>query len=340
MTSAPAMRSPLILRGRGGMAGHPSFDRIDADHPLGFEATVQRAQLSTLDVQVTDLTPCTVQRTAHTGRAAMEVLVAVADTPSTVRVTGLGREIACGAGQLVLVMADQPVTWTFPAPARLTTVAVPVVVLAELGVRLVTHRVMAVAESALGRATAEFVQQFARDAVDCPQRIKTGAERTVIGLICGAVEVGELDTGSSEVAEAARIRTRVIEMIDRDFAQASLTVDAIAASLAMSRRHLYRYFESDSETVAELIAARRLEHVCTLLRRPGQATMEEISASSGFTCTGTMRRRFLARYGMTPRDYQRQWQSAVDIAARVEKPSTYALADRPSRPVAGLHEAS
>lgn len=91
--------------------------------------------------------------------------------------------------------------------------------------------------------------------------------------------------------------------------------------LHMSRRQLYRHFAQAGESLADMIARRRLEEVCDLLvEQPGMG-LEEVAHAVGFSSVSTMRNRFRAEYGMAPTEYRSgplasspgtTWQRAAD----------------------------
>lgn len=323
------------LRGPSGLVAHPAFDRIRVSEPERFRAMVRTAQLATMRAQMTQLTECTVEGTAANPArdpADRMVMAAVADGPSRLTVPGSGAEMDCAAGRLVVVAPGARFSWRFFGPVGIAALSVPAVLIDRLGTTGRRPGAAALSDSPLDRATADFVGQFALDAVSGRHPVQPRAETVVVDLIRAAVDRNVDGVDSEE----AYVRAAVREVIEREFAHTSLSAARIAELLSMSRRQLYRYFEGSPETVADLIAARRVEHARELLDAPGPVQMAQVAQACGFSSAGTLRRRFEQRFAMAPREYHLQAR-----ATRRQPPvqTQQPRRSRPSRPVSDAYEA-
>ena len=330
-SSGPVQAS---LRGPAGLVAHPAFDGIRAAGPEHFRATVRSAQLTTLRAQTSQLTECTIQGAAvNPARdpADRTVIAAVADGPSRLTVPG-GAEVDCSAGRLVVFVPGSRFSWQFFGPVGIASLSVPAVLMNRFGMSGRRPGATALSDSPLDRATADFVGQFALDAVSGRRSVKARAETVVVDLIRAAVDRNADGVHSEE----AYVRAAVVEVIEREFSRPALSAGRIADLLSMSRRQLYRYFENSPETVADLIASRRVEHARDLLEAPGPVRMTQVAEASGFNSPGTLRRRFEQQYGIAPREYHLRAR-----AARREEPAQNQQSRRsqPSRPVSDAFEA-
>lgn len=322
------------LHGRDGLVAHPAFERIRASAPERFRSTVRTAHLTLLHAQVSQLSACTVEGLApNPGRAPANrfVMVAVADRESQLTAPAPAGQTDCAAGQLVILAPGARFSWQFSDPVRITSLSVPVNLLNEFGESRWRGATM-LSCSPLNRATGDFVGQFALDAVSGHHPVRSRAEHVVVDLIRAAVDRDVWAAGNEE----AYVRAAVRELIDREFAEPGLSVARVAELLSMSRRQLYRYFEGSDQTVADLIAARRLESARELLSAPDRLSMAQVAQASGFNSTGTLRRRFEQSVGMSPRDYQQRMR-ALDRSADDAPAKPPPL--RPTRPVSDAYEA-
>ena len=109
----------------------------------------------------------------------------------------------------------------------------------------------------------------------------------------------------SEHSIASVVRERVRQMVEISHTDPSFNVQSITSSLNISRRHLYRQFESSQRGVSEIIAERRLETARELMNDEPAATLDLIASRSGFGSTENLRRAFLKKFGTTPGQYRK-----------------------------------
>ncbi|MFG3260494.1 helix-turn-helix domain-containing protein [Streptomyces sp. NPDC048172] len=111
------------------------------------------------------------------------------------------------------------------------------------------------------------------------------------------------------------------DTMDRDWAEPSLGLDAVAAQAGYSRYHFVRAFkEAYGETPGRYLSRRRIERAEDLLRS-ANLTVTEICSLVGFSGLGTFSARFKQQTGLTPSEYRAKY--AHNGAAMV--PGCYAM---------------
>ncbi|MDO0935333.1 helix-turn-helix transcriptional regulator [Streptomyces sp. DG2A-72] len=94
------------------------------------------------------------------------------------------------------------------------------------------------------------------------------------------------------------------DAMDRDWAEPSLDLDAVAAHAGYSRYHFIRAFKAAyGETPGQYLTHRRIERAEEMLRT-ADLTVTEICNLVGFSSLGTFSARFKARTGLTPSEYR------------------------------------
>lgn len=94
-----------------------------------------------------------------------------------------------------------------------------------------------------------------------------------------------------------------------------LSVDALAARLAMSRRHFTRRFrESTGTTVWQWLLQRRLARARQLLEA-SELGIEAVAAEAGFGSAVALRKAFVAALGQAPSSYRAAFRGRVDSVA-------------------------
>ncbi|MFZ2509468.1 MAG: helix-turn-helix domain-containing protein [Gordonia sp. (in: high G+C Gram-positive bacteria)] len=273
------------------------FERIvptDPAAPTG--PPVRERWLGAVHAQLVQMGPGT-----GYGDYSTNVRFVLADT--TMRLTGPGfaRDITCEPGLVVVVPARRSFRWVVAAPTRFSVLSVPTERFDATAGPYPRADPTVLPPTVLNRAAAGFLEQLIGDLVAGRGRIDDGAEHITVDLVRSMLE-GAL--GDAPGMCPPQIHSAVLDVINRDFADPLLSAGLIADSMAMSRRQLYRYYEGNRETVSDLIARRRLEHARMLLASRPLMGLARVATESGFTSVGTLRRRFVARYGTTPREYR------------------------------------
>lgn len=103
---------------------------------------------------------------------------------------------------------------------------------------------------------------------------------------------------------------RFVEVVEREIANTSLTVEAIAATLGLSRVQMYRKIKAVTGLSAtEMIRNLRLRRAAVMLKTT-QATVAEVAYAVGFTSPGYFSRCYKDHYHETPVDTQRRTSRA------------------------------
>jgi AraC-like DNA-binding protein len=105
----------------------------------------------------------------------------------------------------------------------------------------------------------------------------------------------------------AIVRARVKAHIERHLADPNLSVNSIAEACGISKRAIYRAFETDpAGSASNHIWMRRLDRCAAALRDPNQAhrPITDICFSFGFNSTSHFSRVFKERFSLAPREYR------------------------------------
>ncbi|WP_051198735.1 helix-turn-helix domain-containing protein [Gordonia shandongensis] len=218
-----------------------------------------------------------------------------------------GHEYTYGPGELVFVNNCVPYTLLSSAVADPSGLLIP---MSRLGRHRQTVERMQrpiAANTPLSRAAAAFVRRFAAETsvLSTSTTPPSSAEQAAVDLVLAAL--AELD-GSPVAMEdnTLFIRELAADLIERHHRNASFSPDSIAEHMHLSRRQLYRYFESSEKSLAGRIADRRLDTaVETLVGHPAMS-VSAVAAASGFPTVATFRNRFKARFGIGPVEYRQR----------------------------------
>jgi len=100
------------------------------------------------------------------------------------------------------------------------------------------------------------------------------------------------------------VRARALALIEQRFRDPKFAAPQLSAELHVSRRQMYRHFSAAGESLADLIAKRRLEEVRSVLRAQPGKRLDEVARAAGFASTSAMRNRFRGAYGITPAEFR------------------------------------
>ncbi|WP_369206139.1 helix-turn-helix transcriptional regulator [Streptomyces sp. PU-14G] len=100
------------------------------------------------------------------------------------------------------------------------------------------------------------------------------------------------------------------DAMDRDWAEPSLDLAAVAARAGYSRFHFVRAFrETYGETPGQYLSRRRIERAQELLRCTDRP-VTDICSQVGFSSVGTFSARFKSRTGLSPSAYRERYPRA------------------------------
>ncbi|MEU7578836.1 helix-turn-helix transcriptional regulator [Streptomyces sp. NPDC041068] len=104
--------------------------------------------------------------------------------------------------------------------------------------------------------------------------------------------------------ERLRQLRRAKDVMDRDWADPHLDLDAVAAHAGYSRYHFLRAFkEVYGETPGQYLSRRRIERAEDMLRS-ADLSVTEICMLVGFSSVGTFSSTFKRQTGLTPSEYR------------------------------------
>ncbi|HEU4787902.1 MAG TPA: helix-turn-helix domain-containing protein [Gemmatimonadaceae bacterium] len=156
-------------------------------------------------------------------------------------------------------------------------------------------------QAALSSAMAGYVASVARQAANLGQAESIIAQH--------AIEILAFTLGGASPWDLASrsLLSRIRAYIEENLSDPALTPATIARHYRISRRHLYRLFDVDGDSVAGFIRRRRLLRCKAVLAddRHTRLGISEIAFAWGFNDATTFGRAFRAAFGMTPREYRR-----------------------------------
>ncbi|MFO7277800.1 MAG: helix-turn-helix domain-containing protein [Pseudomonadota bacterium] len=223
-----------------------------------------------------------------------------------------GREARLGRGDFTICDSTRPYEIIFEKPNNMFVLGIP---------HEIMRRHLASPESivalpmsgtnGLSGLLSGFLRQFWRQC--CEGFDPATAPRVthaILDLIASAYStVPRARAERSSLATAHR--TRIINYIEAHLGDPDLTPSRIASACRITTRYLHHLFSQENETVARYILRRRLEECSRALLLPAQRgrTVTSIAFDYGFNSATHFGRVFRARYGMTPREFRRHYQS-------------------------------
>ncbi|UZR27245.1 helix-turn-helix domain-containing protein [Methylococcus mesophilus] len=125
----------------------------------------------------------------------------------------------------------------------------------------------------------------------------------IVGFLLGSQNKAEPNAGGMHAAR----RVALVRYLEENFREPNLSVDAIAASMKISRRYLYYLLDETGEGVTQMLNRLRLERARQLLADPrhGHLGIADIAFDSGFSDLSYFYRQFRSRFGETPGAFRR-----------------------------------
>lgn len=239
-------------------------------------------------------------RRATSAMPAGDGYFALAAVRSGSEVVGIGgNTYRLTAGDVVLWDCQAPTLFSVPTRLRKSALLIPVSVLAHMSL---IPRGGGGLEFFNDAPTAPLLRQLLTHLGDHPQPLSTAYRRTrnaLLELALGTIE-SVRDTESTSLACALRIS--VSRWIDDHIFDPDLRPTTIAAAHAVSVRTLHRAFESEPQTVAEVVSMRKLERARDLLSEGRSVTA--VSAVLNFANPSHFSRVFAAQFRITPSQYK------------------------------------
>ncbi|MFW0793356.1 helix-turn-helix domain-containing protein [Gordonia sp. CPCC 205515] len=318
------------FRGRRGLAEFRAPLPTTASEPEAFEALTHSRQVGMITAVNCLATPCTVTRTSRDVQesADADLTLLIFSTPGRVSV-GSSRQVPFRAGQLVLLSSLIPGDISVDTVCDSAQISIPLSAFgSDMPDRLRRLRPVC-SDTALVRVATTFIRRFAQSntARAMSDAADSAAQDAVLRLVRSIVVQQTLQT-YSRGATTQTVVERTREIIDRGFHDADFGPETVARELHLSRRQMYRQLSGMGESLAAMIAERRLAEVRDLLIDRPQMRVVEIAAATGFASASALRNRFRAVYGMTPAEFRARGMSeqgghripgeAVDLSATEE----------------------
>ena len=156
-----------------------------------------------------------------------------------------------------------------------------------------------------GKLASMFIRQLHSEIDDIdPISVARLHVSTVDLLATALAEQGGIAGTSNE--SRVLLRRRVSAFIDDHLADPDLSCEMIASAQRISQRYLRKIFEASSQSVSELIWARRLDQAKRDLADPllSHVAVTAIGYDVGYKDAAHFSRSFKAKFGLTPRDYR------------------------------------
>jgi len=222
-----------------------------------------------------------------------------------------GREAKLSPGDFTLCDTSRPYEMQFDTANRMFVLGIPAALLRR---HLASpESVVAIPMSGsfgLSGLLSQFLRDFwtrCRDEID-PITVPR-ISRAILDLMASAyTSLPQAQSDRSSLATSHRVR--IVNYIEAHLEDPDLTPMRVAQACKMTPRYLHHLFSEESETVARYILRRRLEECCRALQLPGRRsrTVTSIAFDFGFNSPTHFGRVFRARYGVTPREYRRQYE--------------------------------
>lgn len=104
----------------------------------------------------------------------------------------------------------------------------------------------------------------------------------------------------------ARFMDKTLEIIEKNMSNTDFNVEKLAALYGLSRNHLNNKIKAlTGETAINFIRDIRLKHACELLKQ-GDLNISEVTWKVGYSDRAAFRRRFKAKFGITPSEFLKQ----------------------------------
>lgn len=227
------------------------------------------------------------------------------------RLQAFVRNIQVAIGMIIAQQMLRPPHWK-RLPDQLQHVA-----------ELIPSDLCAVGERTVREITAEFIVRIEaqlpighrlESLANLVTQIKSGNTRSAgeelaayARALTSRLDVGELVVASDQRCALA------IQIIQRRYSDPSLSVDAVADCVHLSRWYFERIFHRQTgrcftEYLHEVrtLAARRL-------LQDSRVTVKEVAAATGYSSSTIMERHFKKRFGIAPRKWRRQQSASTPL---------------------------
>lgn len=120
----------------------------------------------------------------------------------------------------------------------------------------------------------------------------------------------------TDAEDGAPLRMLAEQHIRRLLPDYRLTPERLAEEMAISRRSLYRLFESEGQSLSRYILGLRIERAAAELSLDAESSVTEIAFRWGFSDVSRFSRAFKRLKGMSPREWRQQPLSTLPRAGQ------------------------
>lgn len=220
------------------------------------------------------------------------------------RITQRGRELIMNPGDMALMAGGVPYLVAYPKPSRRLILRMPC---GEFRRRVIGDEflpVRFVGNGGLGRIVSNLFHSAAFEAQNLnPMEQGTVADK-LLDLVAATVrhDASHPTLGGKRNERALDLGYRILDYMERHFAEAELSPRRIAAAHDISTRYLHAVFKPSGTTVARWIWERRLQACHDDLADPSRRhqSVSDIALARGFNDTAHFSRVFKKRFGVTP----------------------------------------
>ncbi|WP_287039538.1 helix-turn-helix transcriptional regulator [Mycobacterium sp.] len=269
----------------------------------------------------------TLSRLPQPQAATTEEYVALATIRSGSEVVNVDGEIhRLVTGDVILWNCQAKTLISVTSSLRKSAILVPIRILEHMSLKPYDRKSL---EFFTDAPTAPLLRQLLNCLGEHPplSPVYRRTRNALLEIVLGTIE-SSCDTTSTTMLPA--LRSAVSRWIDDHIFAMDLSPRTIAAAHAVSVRTLHRAFESEAQTLTQLIQLRKLERACDILSTPGQ-TVTAVSERLNFANPSHFSRLFTKHYRISPREYRAAAETHRQTDA--EASSRYDLAGIVSRAV-------
>ncbi len=166
------------------------------------------------------------------------------------------------------------------------------------------------------RLLAEMIRNVAELFIETPAPNPQALATEIISLV--ALTISSEDRGAATDVRNARyhLRRRIVDFIDLNLSDQSLSPKKIAANSRISLSYLYSLFNDNETTVSQFVLTKRLQRAYEILVADpnGRRTVSEIAYEVGFKNVSHFSRSFSRHFKVAPRDVRHNQNVASDAA--------------------------
>lgn len=218
-----------------------------------------------------------------------------------------GREALLKPGHFALYDSARPYSLTFNERFHQFIVQMPYEVLSRHLVNPEQYTAIPMSgESGLGAVLTQFIFSLVRE-VNSAQKVPAELSENLVNMIAMAFSSSVMleQLGDQSVVRDS-LKQRILQYIDNNLCDPSLTNQCIADAQGISTRYLHKLFQGEEETLHALILNRRLEKGRHLLQDVNYAghSIEQVAYSLGFVSPSHFSRSFKKHFGASPSDHR------------------------------------